>query len=82
MRQARAGASGAASGTTELIVSVLGLRHGVMPVTLNHEVTDPECPIEVMTGAPRPVTRPYVLKVAFTQMGQCGAVVIRRPISD
>jgi len=27
---------------------------------------------------PRPVTRPYVVKVGFTQPGQCAAVVVRR----
>jgi len=75
------GNMGAASPATELIVSVLGLKHGVMPATLNHEVTDPECPVEVITRA-RPVTRPYVLKVAFTQMGQCGAVVIRKTVAQ
>jgi 3-oxoacyl-[acyl-carrier-protein] synthase II len=72
------GNMGAASGATELIASLLGFRHGLMPPSLNHDVTDPECPIDVISGSPRPVTKPYVLKVAFTQMGQCGAVVIRR----
>jgi 3-oxoacyl-[acyl-carrier-protein] synthase II len=70
---------GAAAGVTELISSVLGLRNGLMPPSLNHDVHDPECPIEVISGVPRPVTKPYALKVGFTQMGQCGAVVIRKP---
>ena len=34
--------------------------------------------LAVGAGAPRPVERPFVLKVGFTQMGQCAAVVIRR----
>jgi 3-oxoacyl-[acyl-carrier-protein] synthase II len=72
------GNMGAAGGTTELAASILGLEHGVMPPSLNHDLTDPDCPIEVLAGASRPVTRPYVLKVGFTQMGQCGAVVIRK----
>lgn len=71
------GNMGAAGGTTELVASVLGLRHGVMPATLNHEATDPDCPVEVIREN-RPVTKPYALKVAFTQMGQCGAVVIKK----
>jgi 3-oxoacyl-[acyl-carrier-protein] synthase II len=69
---------GAAAGTTELAASILGLEHGMMPPSLNHDRTDPDCPIEVLAGASRPVTRPYALKVGFTQMGQCGAVVIRK----
>jgi 3-oxoacyl-[acyl-carrier-protein] synthase II len=72
------GNMGAAAGTTELIASILGLEHGTMPPSLNHEVTDAECPIEVIAGAPRAVTKPYALKVGFTQMGQCGAVLIRK----
>jgi 3-oxoacyl-[acyl-carrier-protein] synthase II len=72
------GNMGAAGGTTELAASILGLEQGLMPPSLNHDRTDPDCPIEVLAGAPRPVTRPYVLKVGFTQMGQCGAVVIRK----
>jgi len=36
----------------------------------------------VAAGAPRPVTRPYVLKVSFTQMGQCAALVCRRWMGD
>src|SRR5262249_34015469 len=72
------GTMGAAGGTTEPAASILGLKHGLMPPSLNHDQTDPDCPIEVLAGASRPVTRPCVLKVGFTQMGQCGAVVIRR----
>jgi 3-oxoacyl-[acyl-carrier-protein] synthase II len=69
---------GAAAGTTELAASILGLQHGVMPATLNHEVTDPECPVRVLAGAPHTVTKPYAVKVGFTHMGQCAAVVVRR----
>jgi 3-oxoacyl-[acyl-carrier-protein] synthase II len=72
------GNMGAAGGTAELAASILGLKHGVMPPSLNHDRSDPDCPIEVLSGAPRPVTRPYALKVGFTQMGQCGAIVIKK----
>jgi 3-oxoacyl-[acyl-carrier-protein] synthase II len=72
------GNTGAASGITELAVSVLGLHHGVIPATINHDETDADCPIRVHTGAPRQVTRPYALKVGFTHMGQCAAVVVRK----
>jgi 3-oxoacyl-[acyl-carrier-protein] synthase II len=68
---------GAGGGTTELAASLLALEHGVVPATLNYEEPDPECPVSV-ASAPRPVARPYVLKVGFTKMGQCGAVVIRK----
>jgi 3-oxoacyl-[acyl-carrier-protein] synthase II len=69
---------GAASGTTELAFSALALLHGVLPATINHDRTDPDCPVAVHTGAPRPVGKPYALKVGYTHMGQCAAVVIRK----
>jgi 3-oxoacyl-[acyl-carrier-protein] synthase II len=72
------GSLGAASGTTELAASLLGLGQGVMPATLNHDDPDPECSVRVVVGAPRPVERPYALKVGFTQMGQCAAAVVRK----
>jgi 3-oxoacyl-[acyl-carrier-protein] synthase II len=69
---------GAGAGTTELAASVLALEHGVCPATLNYEEPDPACPVSVVAGAPRPVTRRHVLKVNFTEMGQCAAAVLRR----
>jgi 3-oxoacyl-[acyl-carrier-protein] synthase II len=68
---------GAASGTTELAASLLALRHGTLPATLNHEETDPACPVTV-SRAERAVIRPYVLKIGLTELGQCAAVVCRK----
>jgi 3-oxoacyl-[acyl-carrier-protein] synthase II len=69
---------GAAGAATEMAASVLGLREGWVPPTLNFERPDPECPVEVLAGAPRPVARRHAVKVGFTQMGQCAALVLRR----
>lgn len=69
---------GAASGTAELALSIQGLANGVMPGTVNHEKTDPNCPIAVHTGSPRAGRTPYALKVGFTLMGQCAAVIVKK----
>ena len=69
---------GAAGGTTELIASLLALEQGLLPPTLNYEEPDPACPVAVASGSPRPVKRPYFVKTAFTDLGQCAAVVCRR----
>jgi 3-oxoacyl-[acyl-carrier-protein] synthase II len=69
---------GAGSGTTELAASVLALRHGLVPATLNYEEPDPACPVAVVAGAPRPARRAHALKVNFTPMGQCAAAVVRK----
>jgi 3-oxoacyl-[acyl-carrier-protein] synthase II len=72
------GTLGAGSGLAELIGSVLALRHGQVPPTLNCDVPDPACPITVVTGKPQPARKPHVLKVSFTGLGQCAAVVCRK----
>ncbi len=68
---------GAGGSTTELAASLLALTHGVVPGTLNCDRPDPACPVRVLAG-PRATSKPYVLKTAFTLMGQCGAVVVRK----
>jgi len=69
---------GAGGSTTELAASVLAMCNGRVPPTLNYEQPDPECPITIPTGQSRPLTRPYVVKVSFTQMGQAAAIVVRQ----
>ena len=76
--KAHFGHMGAASGLVELAASVLALKHGELPGTLNHATPDPACPVRVHTGAPRPVTKPFAVKLSYTNMGQCAAVVIKR----
>lgn len=67
----------AGAGITELAASVLAMKHGTVPATRNHEEPSSDCPVAV-TRAPRAVARPYFLKLGFTDMGQCAAVVVRR----
>jgi 3-oxoacyl-[acyl-carrier-protein] synthase II len=72
------GSLGAASSTAELTASLLALESGLLPPTLNYQEPDPRCPIRVVAGQPRPVTRQHVVKVGFTEMGQCAALVVRK----
>jgi 3-oxoacyl-[acyl-carrier-protein] synthase II len=74
----RFGNLGGASGVVELLSSVLALKHGELPGTLNHDNLSADCPVAVHTGRPRKVTKPYAVKVAATDLGQCAACVIRR----
>jgi 3-oxoacyl-[acyl-carrier-protein] synthase II len=67
---------GAASGAVELAASLLGYQQRLTPPTLNYAEPDPECPIAIV-AEPRSPRTPYVLKVSFTQMGQCAALVVR-----
>ena len=72
------GTMGAASGLIEMAASVLALKHGQLPGTLNHETPDPACPVSVHVGPPRPVAKPYAVKVSYTDMGQCAVAVLKR----
>jgi 3-oxoacyl-[acyl-carrier-protein] synthase II len=61
----------------ECAASLLALKHGQLPATLNYEEPDPGCPITV-NSASQPLKNPLFLKIAFTEMGQCAAVVCRK----
>jgi 3-oxoacyl-[acyl-carrier-protein] synthase II len=72
------GSLGAGSSTTELVASLLALEQGALPPTLNYEEPDPECPVTVASGGLRPLSQGHVVKVGFTELGQCAAVVLRK----
>jgi 3-oxoacyl-[acyl-carrier-protein] synthase II len=74
----RFGNMGGAAGVVELLCSVLALKHGELPGTLNHDNPAEGCPISVHTGSPRKVTKPYAVKVTYTDLGQCAACVVRK----
>jgi 3-oxoacyl-[acyl-carrier-protein] synthase II len=70
------GNSGSGCGTLELAGSILGLRNGIVPPTLNYETADPECPLNVVHGDPLPVTNKILLSINVTRMGQASALVV------
>ncbi|MFH1422905.1 MAG: beta-ketoacyl-ACP synthase II, partial [Planctomycetota bacterium] len=43
---------GAAAGA-ELVVTILAIKHGVMPPTINYEVPDPQCDLDYVPNEPR-----------------------------
>lgn len=71
------GNAGNGASCLELAASVFALHEGTLAATLNHDDTDPECPVLVVRE-PRPVRKSHALKLAITDLGQCAAVVIRR----
>lgn len=70
------GNTGAGADMTELSASLLALKNRTLPGTLNYEHPDPKCPVTV-TREKTATKLPNVLKVGFTEMGQCAAVVCR-----
>lgn len=68
---------GSGGGTSELAASLLALEHGQLPATRNYQEADPACPVLVAATA-RPISKRHVVKLGFTQMGHCAAVVCRK----
>ena len=72
------GNTGAASGLMELGLGLLMLKHRAVPPSLNVARLDPECPVDARPEA-RPLAKPVVLKIAYTPLGQCAAVIVTAP---
>jgi 3-oxoacyl-[acyl-carrier-protein] synthase II len=67
---------GAASGALETVVGVLSLQSGQIPPTLHYDRPDPQCPICVVHGGPRPLKKSAILVLAYSNDGQAAAVVL------
>ncbi|NIP84682.1 MAG: beta-ketoacyl-[acyl-carrier-protein] synthase family protein [Planctomycetales bacterium] len=67
---------GAGGGAVEAVASLLGLAHGEIPVTLNYQQPDAECPVNVVHGQSQPLGKPVALLLNQAQMGQAVAVLI------
>ena len=66
----------AAGGAVELAAVMLALNAGLLPPTLNYEVPDPSCPLEVVHGQPLRHGGGPALALNFTAAGQVAAVVV------
>ena len=69
------GNSGAGSGPLELAASLLGLRAGVVFPTLNYRTPGPACRLNIVHGAPVPVSNKLFLKLSVTDIGQATALI-------
>ncbi len=69
------GNSGAASGTLELAASLLGLKNGVIPATLNCTEKADECDLNVVTGEHLATSNKVVLNINVTSNGQAAVIV-------
>ena len=72
------GDPGAGGGAMELIAAVLALQNGQAPRTLNYEQPDPDCPVNVIAGGSKPVTKSAVIKLSQSDTGQAAAVALVR----
>ncbi len=68
---------GAAS-AIESVVCCLALRDGIVPPTINYESPDPDCPIDCVPNAARPLALRAVMNSSFAFGGNNAVVVFTR----
>ena len=71
------GSSGSGAGLCEIAASLLCLKEGLIPKTLNFETPDPQAPLNVVHGEHMATANKLFLKTSVTRMGQASAVVIQ-----
>ncbi len=68
----------AAAGAVELIVSVMAIRRGVLPPTINYETPDPDCDLDYIPNAAREQRVDHVLSNSFGFGGQNISLIVSR----
>jgi 3-oxoacyl-[acyl-carrier-protein] synthase II len=65
----------AAAGATELIISLLAIRDGIVPPTINYETPDPQCDLDYIPNAAREKKVKTILTNSFGFGGQNIALI-------
>ena len=68
----------AAAGATELIISLMAIRDGVVPPTINYETPDPNCDLDYIPNHARETECEVALSNSFGFGGQNASLVARR----
>ena len=67
-----------AAGGVEAAISALAIRHQVIPPTINYETPDPECDLDYVANASRPLAIRYALSNSFGFGGTNGTLLLKR----
>ncbi len=67
-----------ASGAVEAVFSILAIREGVLPPTINYQTPDPECDLDYIPNRPRQVSPRHVMSNSFGFGGHNATLVISR----
>jgi 3-oxoacyl-[acyl-carrier-protein] synthase II len=67
-----------AAGGVEAAISVLAIRHQLIPPTINYDTPDPECDLDYVPNEKRPARIDYALSNSFGFGGTNGALLFKR----
>jgi 3-oxoacyl-[acyl-carrier-protein] synthase II len=67
-----------ASGGVELIITVLALKNGIIPPTINLENPDPDCTLDYVPNVSRPAPIQIALSNSFGFGGQNGSLIVKK----
>jgi 3-oxoacyl-[acyl-carrier-protein] synthase II len=67
-----------AAGGIEAVFSILAIRNGVLPPTINYEYPDPECDLDYVPNEPRETAVDYVLSNSFGFGGTNACLIFKR----
>lgn len=67
----------AAAGPFELIATILAMKNGQLPPTLNYEISDPACDLDYVPGKAREATVDVALTISRGLGGQNVVLVLK-----
>src|SRR5215204_451464 len=67
-----------AAGGLEAVFSVMAIKEGILPPTINYEVPDPECDLDYISDGPRDANVDYVLSNNFGFGGTNACLIFKR----
>jgi len=67
-----------ASGAVEAVFSILAIREGIIPPTINYEIPDPVCDLDYVPNQSRKVSPKHVMSNSFGFGGHNATLVISR----
>ena len=68
----------AAAGVVELVITVMALRKGVLPPTINYQTPDPECDLDYIPNTAREKRVDHVLSNSFGFGGQNVSLIVSK----
>jgi nodulation protein E len=70
-----------AAGALEAVATVLALKHGVLPPTMNYTAPDPQCDLDVVPNAAREARVEAAISNSFAFGGLNAVLAFRGPAS-